>query len=428
MELTHGQELALKAVREVSRSHPKGGGIVVINGSAGCGKTSLLRVLAEDEDLTVLAPTGKAALRAKEVAPSVNASTIHRWLYQVDEDPETGKLLTTLKDDVLIPENKLIFVDEASMVPFTIARDLYKTCKEKGLNLIFIGDSFQLPPVDMNEANKDFSVLASDFPAHHRVHMTEVVRQAMDSPIIRASIELRSMKSDLKELSSLPCIPTAELAEYGAKVFEDGGVTICHRNATRHTLNSDIRKVLGYGEKVVKGEPFMVLYNNYDIDVYNGEIVEALTEPVLLGTKPVPIRDRFCNETMNMWFYQTMINTPAGRSLVLFADQEIYGTSGKIGTKMIRKGGQDYSRYLMVQERKEESGSISYSDLNKIKGLPVLNCNFGYASTCHRYQGSECNTGIVVIEDSIRLHSHEGRRFLYTSLTRFKKSVKICWA
>lgn len=428
MELTQGQQLAIKAVDAVKKSHPNGGGIVVINGFAGVGKSTTLKTLSEENDLTVLAPTGKAALRVKEIAPSINASTIHRWLYEVTEDMETGRLLTSLKEDVVIPKNKTIFVDEASMVSFSVARDLYKICKINGLNLVFIGDSFQLPPVDFSEENKNFSVLASDFPAHYRVQMTEVVRQALDSPIIRASMDVRNMQSGLKELSSLPCIPTSLLAEEGAKAFNDGGATICHKNATRHSLNTEIRKILGYGEQVIKGEPLMVLFNNYDIDVFNGEIVEALIKPILLGTKPVAVRDRFCNETMNMWFYQTDVNTPQGKTSVLFADAEVFGKSGKIGTKSIRKAGQDYSRYLMIQDRKEESGTVSYTELNQIKGLPVVNCNFGYALTCHKAQGSEFSTGIVVIEDSIRLHSQEGRRFLYTGLTRFKKNVKVCWA
>ena len=426
MELTQGQQLALSAVQSVRNSHPDGGGIVVIGGYAGTGKTTLLRTLAEDEKLTVLAPTGKAAMRAAEVAP-VDASTIHRWLYEVAEDPTTGKLMTTVKDEVVLPKNRTIFVDEASMVSFRMARDLYQVCKQNKMNLIFIGDGFQLPPVDFDDANKDFSVLASDFPAHYRVQMTEVVRQALDSPIIRASMDVRDPKSNLGGLSELPCIPTGMMIEEGARVFENGGATIVHRNATRQALNRDIRKHLGYGEKVLKGEPLMVLFNNYTIDVYNGEIVEALTAPELLGTKPVPIKDRFANETMNMWFYQTKVRCPGGEARILFADREVYGENGKIGMKPIRKGGEDYSRYLMVQERKEESGSVSYAELNEIKGLPVLNCNFGYALTAHKAQGSEFPEVLVGIEDSIRLHSHEGRRWVYTALTRGKKSVKVCW-
>ena len=289
MELTQGQELALKAIDELGKSHPEGGGLCIVAGYAGTGKTTVLRMLAEDSGLTILAPTGKAAMRAKEVCPDANTSTIHRWLYEVSEDPDTGKLVTQIKDTVLLPKNRTIFVDEASMVGYKVFSDLYRTCKRHGLNLVCIGDNFQLPPVESEAKYQDFSVLASDFPAHYRVSMTEVVRQALDSPIIRASMEVRDMRSDLASLSALQSIPESRLVAESVRAFDEGGVTICHKNVTRHALNVDIRKALGLGEKIIKGEPLMVIFNNYDLDVFNGEIVNVLKDPELLGTKPVAV-------------------------------------------------------------------------------------------------------------------------------------------
>lgn len=427
MELTKGQQLALSAISAVRTSHPKGGGVVVVAGYAGTGKTTLLRTLSEDERLTVLAPTGKAAVRAAEVAP-VDASTVHRWLYEVTEDLKTGKLITARKSAVEIPKNRTIFVDEASMLTFSMFKDLYRVCVENEMNLVCIGDNFQLPPVEFEQKYRDFSILASDSPAHYRVHMTEVVRQALDSPIIRASMQIRDMKSDLSALSEMPVIKTSELAKKGALTFENGGATICHRNATRHRLNNEIRQELGITtEKVQKGEPLMVLLNNYGLDVYNGEIVTVLEEPKLLGDKPVVVSDRFVNESLNMWFYRTRIDTPEGPRPVLFADREVFGTSGKIGTKFIRRSGMDFSRHLKLEDMRAEGAGISYQELEEVKGDEVVNCNLGYALTAHKAQGSEFPEVLVAIEDSIRMHSSEGRRWLYTALTRAKKSVKICW-
>ena len=402
-------------------------GLFLTNSYIVTHNTQVLRAITESEDITVLTPTGKAASRVKEVAPTANAMTIHRWLYEIVEDPDTGKLLTTLKSEVTLPENRCIFIDEASMVTFKMARDLYTVCKTHGLNLVFMGDSFQLPPVEMNEELRNFSVLSSDFPAHYRVDMTEIVRQALDSPIIRVSMEVRDMRSSLAGLSSLPCFSVDKLPEEGAKTFDNGGFVICHKNVTRHTLNNSVRKQLGYGEKLKRGEPLMVLFNNYDVDLFNGEIVSVLTEPQLLGTKPVPVRDRYINETMNMWYYETAVDSPQGRVKVLYSDAEVFGTSGKINTKAIRKAGQDYSRSLMIADRKQEESPISYQELKDIKGLPVLNANLGYVSTAHKSQGQEAPEVIVFIEDSIRMHTQDGRRWLYSALTRAKQSLKICW-
>jgi ATP-dependent exoDNAse (exonuclease V) alpha subunit len=427
MDLTSGQQAALKAIQEVHQSHPEGGGIVIVSGYAGTGKTTLLKTLAEDEKLTVVAPTGKAALRASEVAP-VSALTVHRWLYEVAEDPKTGKLVTALKTQVEVPENKTLFVDEASMVTFRMFKDLYETCKVNKMNIVFIGDGFQLPPVEFDEKYRGFSVLASDTPAHYRVNLTEVVRQALDSPIIRASMQVRDMRSDLQALSDLPIVRSSDLAKTGARIFENDGATICHKNTTRHELNNKIREELGItGEKVKKGEPLMVLLNNYELDVYNGEIVTVLDEPKLLGDKPVVVTDRFVNESLNMWYYGTRIETPLGAKRVLFADREVFGSSGKIGTKSIRRSGMDLSRSLKIADLRAEGVAISYSELEQLKGNEVVNCNLGYAMTAHRAQGSEFPHVLVVIENSIRLHSQEGRRWLYTAISRARKVVKLCW-
>lgn len=427
MELTKGQILALQAVEEVGKSHPDGGGIVTISGYAGTGKTTLLRTIAEESTSpTVLTPTGKAAVRAMEVAP-VNAQTIHRWLYEVAEDPKTGKLVTALRSDVVLPANRTIFVDEASMVTFQMYKDLYSTCRTHRLNLVFIGDGFQLPPVETREEYRSFSVLAESTPAHYRVKMTEVVRQALDSPIIRASMEVRDMRSSLSELGCLPTVRASDLPEEAAKTFQNDGVTICHRNATRHQLNDSIRKHLGITqEKIQVAEPLMVLQNNYELDVYNGEIVTVLDEPKLLGDRPVIVTDRYANESLNMWFYRTRIDTPTGKRSVLFADREAFGTSGKISMKFIRNAGRDTHRTLKLQEMKAEGG-VSYSDLQTVKGDEVINCNLGYCLTAHKSQGSEFPEVIVAIEDSVRLHSPDGRRWVYTAISRAKKNVKICW-
>lgn len=390
--------------------------------------TTLLRTLSEeDEHLTVLAPTGKAAMRAAEVAP-VNASTIHRWLYDVAEDPQTGKLVTAVRDCVSIPQNRTIFIDEASMVTFQTFKDLYRVARRDKLNLVFIGDGFQLPPVEPLEKYKDFSVLASDSPAHFRVEMTEVVRQAQDNPIIRASMEIRDLRSDMGALTSLPVIPPTRLVPEGAKVVSNGGGLICHKNATRHALNNDIRRELGITQQAIqKGEPLMVIQNNYELDVYNGETVTVLDQPVVLGDKNFIVTDRFANESMNFWFYRTRIDTPIGPRWCLFGDREVFGESGKIGCKFIRRTGQEASRKLKLNDLRAEGHSLSYQELDELRGDPVVNANLGYCLTAHKAQGSEFPHTVVAIEDSIRLHSQDGRRWLYTALTRSKASVKICW-
>jgi exodeoxyribonuclease-5 len=430
MELTKGQTLALEAIESLQKEFPDGGGLCVISGYAGTGKSTMLRVLAEEEELVVLAPTGKAALRVKEAAGVKNSSTIHRWLYKPSENEKTGEMFYSPKDagEFELPQNKTIFIDEASMVTEKMFRDLWRAATLCGLNLVFIGDSFQLPPVEKELNKKDFSVFRID--AHFRVDMTEVVRQALDSPIIRASMEIRDFSSNLECLGrEIPCILERDLISHAVKTFENGGAIICHKNATRQLINSKVRESLNKDpERAEKGEPLLVLFNNYTIEVYNGELVTLDTTPQLLVPKMIPVRDRITNVSMNMFYYQSSIRTAFGVQKVIFADKELFGKSAEISMKAIRHTGQDISVNLKVKEISEASGGyVSNYEKKMIKPDAVLNANFGYALTVHKAQGSQWPTVFVLLENTIKPFTDFGRRFIYTAITRAVSEVKVCW-
>jgi exodeoxyribonuclease-5 len=422
MELTDGQKMALQAIEAVGKSHPRGGGLVIINGFAGVGKSTMLKALVEEDDgLLVLAPTGKAALRVKEVT-GARAQTIHRWIYQPEEDDRTGDVRFVKKEigEVTIPRNGTVFVDEASMVTYGAFRDLYSFAKSLELNLVFIGDGFQLPPVEMKEERKGFSLFNDSTPAHYKVQMTEVLRQAQDSPIIRASMACRDPKTRLEFLGTdIPTMQAADMevvASAAAEVSMRQGFVICHRNVTRHQINAGVRSHLKLSpDTIQEEEPLLVLQNNYTADVYNGEILTVDTVPERLNRLPYPVRDRHSNESMNMNFYLFESNTLQGLQPLIVADKEVFGLHGKIGFKAIRRAGQDLSL-----SKKAQASDLEVPD-------PVISANFGYCLTAHKSQGSETNDVLVCIESSVRLSTEEGRRWLYVALTRAKQNVKVCW-
>ena len=55
---------------------------------------------------------------------------------------------------------------------------------------------------------------------------------------------------------------------------------------------------------------------------------------------------------------------------------------------------------------------------------PFLHANWGYVYTTHKSQGSQWPSAMVVIEPSVRVRTTEGRRWLYTALTRAEKECK----
>jgi exodeoxyribonuclease-5 len=432
MQLTQGQETAIAAIRGLQNDFPNGGGVCVINGYAGTGKTTALKTLAEEEALLVLAPTGKAALRVREAAGVQDARTVHRWLYKALENTKTGEISfeSRERDEIEVPANKTVFVDEASMVSLQMFKDLWKAAQTLGLNLVFIGDGFQLPPVELDPTKKSWNMMGPDAPCHVRVQMTEIVRQALESPIIRASMELRDLRSSLDCLGTdIPVISMDQVVPEAVRIFNDGGVTLCHRNVTRHALNAQIRAALGYEpETIQRGEPLLALFNNYTVEAYNGEILSVDSTPSMVGERLYPVRDRYSNEALNMAFYRIKIRTWTGEHRVLVADREVFGTNGKVSSGAIRKAGKELSRNLKIKELEEISGG--WIDPVKRKGVipePVLNANFGYCLTTHKSQGSDWPEVLVLLEDSIRLHTEDGRKFAYTALTRAKEKVKVCW-
>jgi exodeoxyribonuclease-5 len=405
--LTEGQENAAAAVRRIKSK--SGYGLCVIAGFAGVGKTTLIRALAAEHGTPiVITPTGKAALRVRE-ATSLHAETIHRWIYKPKEDEKTGtvRFVRRLPDDIAVPRSRLVILDEASMVSPELWKDVNTICTQLGLCLVLIGDGFQLPPV-LPPNSPPFSVLLPEFAAAwkaERIEMTEVLRQAQGSPVIRASMGLRNGLG-IRALAELPRLDTSQLWGCLVETYRNGGVTICHRNVTRFQLNAGARAMLGiYDEMPQKGEPLMVLKNAYEAGVMNGESfafegwssAPESYERVFDKYKPVEEDARFGA-------------TKIGKATVTIALEELHGRL-TAGPKAIEIAASNWARMQGVYL----GDSVA----------PHVHVNFGYAWTSHKSQGSQWPFVLVIVEPSVRLNEEDGRRWMYTSLTRAQTMAAV---
>jgi exodeoxyribonuclease-5 len=419
LELTKGQEQARQMVEKLLDEDE--GRFAVLSGYAGTGKTSCLKFIAEQHGRPiVLCPTGKAALRVTE-ATGLQAQTIHRFLYKASEDPKTGEPRWTKKsmDEIAptLPTNGLIIVDEASMVSEEIWRDIWTFCGPIGLKVVLVGDRFQLPPVVKKDEEgnwKTFSAL-TDLKTSFRTDLTEVCRQALDSPIIKASMMIRQGEIQAMEAITdiLPGTPRNKLVESFLAQEAGSRALIAHTNAKRQELNLDVREHLGYDVRHIEpGEPLLVLFNNYGLDRFNGEVVEFggwETPP----NGHVAVRDRFKNISSMMSFGLADIE---GAAAVL-SQEEVFAQCDGMPMTTIKRAGTHYA--------------MDRWGYDKLTAPPVLNANLGYALTAHKAQGSEWNDVTVVVEKTIGgsqgLYGLEGRRFLYTAITRARKNVSLCF-
>jgi len=408
---TEGQAKALEAIRDLPKKYPEGGGILLVSGYAGTGKTTLLRVIAhENPNLFVLTPTGKAAVRVKEAA-GCDAMTIHRWQYIPRKDDKTGEVKWDLRQssELRVPPNRTLLVDEASMVTARVFQDLYYFCKALGLNIVLIGDGFQLAPVEHDPDKKHFSVF--NLPDVERVNLTEVLRQALENKIIRISNDIR-VKSDITEsLMDLDIVPEDRLEPSLKETWDNRGVIICHRNRTRHDFNSRIRELRGLvKDELSADEPLLVTKNNYDLNVFNGEVftIQALLD----RHGPAAITDFYKHKSMYMNFREIVLVDKIERACV--SPEEVFGRTGDLDADAISKGAKRILRQ-------------AYTDPNSSAPPAYMHSNLGYVLTAHKSQGSEWPTALVIVESSIKLSTVEGRRWLYTALTRASDSVRVCW-
>lgn len=417
MDLTEGQTAALTMVGDLVAADEAG--FAVLTGYAGTGKTTLLRKVADILGApTVLTPTGKAALRVTE-ATELPAQTIHRWLYKPQENPKTGELGFMRKplDLIEIPSSSLIVIDEASMLSEAIWTDVWDVASQLGLRVLLVGDKFQLPPVvrKVDDAWQTFSAL-TDIKTSRRCDLTEVVRQAQDSPIIRASMMVRAGEMQAMEAVEdvLTCVPESQLISRFVSCNPTSRALVAHTNDKRQKLNGEVRAALGYTDALQLGEPLLVLQNNYFLDRFNGEVVSFegwSTTP----DEPIPVRDRFKNSVATMAFGIAKIEgMPA-----MVTEDEVFARPGvgNVGVSAIRRAAKDHA---IAEWGYDAKLAPSY-----------LSSNLGYCLTVHKSQGSEWDDVVVVVERTVGgrpgVFGYEGRRWLYTAITRAKRRVYLCF-
>lgn len=412
LHLTQGQDRGVSGVHRMMTA--PGPGFFFMVGFAGTGKTTAMRVIAREcGQPLVITPTGKAALRVRE-ATRLYAQTIHRWLYIPMVDPKTGVIKFRRRDvgEIWIPPSRLVLLDEASMVGPEVWKDIYETVTSFDLKLVCIGDGFQLPPVQAKNA-APFSILDPAFAYQlnaERVELTEVLRQAQDSPVVRVSMALRN-GDGYRALLGLHRVTDANIGAVAPQVHQSGGIIVCHTNQQRYRLNGCMRQALGMRDiDPTPGEPLLVLKNTYSVDLVNGEIV-PFSQWTVPPSYPMQVTDDW-KGTEEQVHFGAMPITMSGPN-----DEPTV-----INTVVVREElwGRMEAGFGAVIKRAK-----MWATDNGVATAPYLPVNFGYCYTVHKSQGSEWPFVLVVVEPSVRLDTEEGRRWAYTAVTRAKTMAAV---
>ncbi len=364
------------------------------------GKTWVTKMMgSEFGDITIITPTGVAANRVKQ-STGLEASTIHRWRFKAGTDPQTGKPVFTPRplDEMVRPQSGLIVIDESSMVDADIWFHIWTAATYMGCSVLAVGDPFQLGPV--TQEGEYFNLLQGSGNPKYEVMMTEIMRQALESPIIRASMLIRE-GNEMDAMMMLPRVMPRNLIEKAVAIQKNKGAIICHTNKMRFSMNDKVRTALGMNtDGVEDGEPLLILHNNYEINRFNGEV------GTFSGWDAEPEEFEFYDH-YNKVGAKSMagIGYVDGQEVSLVVD----AVTGKLPPKMGAKALEiDCKRYFG-------------------KDMPYMHASFGYTLSCHKSQGSEFPEVLVLIENSIKLDTDEGRHWAYTAITRSISDVSLCF-
>ena len=329
-----------------------------LGGYAGTGKTTLLRHLLQRIEV----PYAVTSFTGKAVSVLKkkgipSAQTMHSFLYEPHE--EKDGTVTFVKR--LSFEEQFVANDESS----TVSQELNDDLLETGAKILYVGDPGQLEPVGTNpNLMKDCDIV-----------LDEIHRQAANSPILSFATRVRNGEKVVRmeeknEFGDLLICSPLEAKKRADEVDQ----VICGFNKTRIEMNSVLRRHYNHTGILQEKEKLICLRNDKNFGVFNGLIV----------------------------FVDKIISEKSDHFVCTLKTEE-----GKVIPRIkINKLG------LVEGEWNPQNGRIPYE-----------HCIFtyGYCITCHKSQGSEWDSVMILDQAHCKVWTPE--RWRYTAITRAAKKL-----
>ena len=434
------------------------GDIMVVNGYAGTGKTtvvaSVISALADFQVPTVLlAPTGRAAKVLSQYAGKP-AYTIHKHIYRQRSVGDDGfgqfNLFPNKAKDTLfvVDEVSLIGLDggerqsSAAFGSGNLLDDLISFVRNgAGCRLLMIGDAAQLPPVGHEYSPALSEDYMSRFGGVCFSELTTVVRHGAGSGILYNATMLRTVIAE--DYASGGCLfPTgtlelssdgfADVARIGGgellealldaidRCGEDESIVLCRSNKRANRYNAGIRGAVQYKEeRLVRGDRLMVVKNCYHF-----------TE----GTEKLDyIANGDIAELVGIGHYEERFGLHFADARLCFPDYDDLEIEAKVCLDTLDSESasltweQQNALYQGVMED-YQSLSTKKKRYDAVKADPFYNAlqlKYANAITCHKSQGGQWKC--VFIDNPLWQEEFgvDDYKWLYTAITRAVEKVYL---
>jgi len=443
-ELTlHQKEIFDKVIEDLSSvldnysindEHSSHINFISLSGSAGVGKTFVTSKLVEEfikrkYKVLLTTPTHKSLSVAKYMINSnnihINAKTLQSYLdLKLDTDYLRGTKVfkRDKKADQHDYEKNLdiLIVDESSMVSNELLTFIEENLKQNKLKtVLFIGDQYQLPPVD--EGQNGVIALPKQY------QLTEIVRQAKDSYVKMIANEL---KECIKNKKYVPILDILDVVRYPKlKIFHEQ-TQFLEDFTQANKWYKDNNKVLAYGNAEVDNQNRILRYK-YWIDqgitpegwIIPGELFIANTnyKNTITNSEFVKVlkAEKLYDKYLAIYFWQC-VDTLGRTFLVVDPD---YSIEYNKKIKELAQKANALDRYKELDKRKKAWRNYfmtkeKYGDFKYV-----------FANTIHKSQGSTYNKSYINIGSVLSLINRNDKdiayRLLYVAITRASKDVVL---
>ena len=429
------------------------GDILVVNGYAGTGKTTVLAAVvstftALKTPCVLMAPTGRSA-KVLSGYTGRPASTVHKQIYRQKSHGNDGFGQFSLAPNKA--KNTLFIVDEVSLIGIeagerqstaafgsgNLLEDLILYLRSGvDCRMILVGDAAQLPPVGLDRSPALSPEYMSGVGGVRFSELRTVVRQQADSGILVNATHLREMIEedceipldelgltvrgfdDVLRLTGGELIET--LTDAYARYGEDETIVLCRSNKRANRYNAGIRAQVQFREeRLVRDGKLMIVKNCYHF----AEDLEG-TDYIANGDICKLVRISHYEDRYGLHFADARLSFPdyedqeiVAKVLLDTLEAESASLTYEQANALYQGVDADYSHITARKKR--------YDAVREDPFYNALQLKYANAITCHKSQGGQWKCVFIDNPFWQEFLTPDDLKWLYTALTRAVEKVYL---